>query len=73
MTTILKDKRDALAQNMGWTPQRAQGYVDGETSQRRGQDLPGRHEVDANEYSKGFLTGYYTQASPLWPGCIVMR
>ena len=65
MSTLLIDKRDSLAQRMGWTQQRAQGYVDGETSQLNGQELPDCHRAEMNEYSKGFRTGYYTRACSL--------
>ncbi len=65
MSDMLKDERDELAQEMGWTPRRAKGYVDGKTYQRSGQDMPGCHKVDMDEYSDGFRTGYYTQACSL--------
>ena len=65
MSDMLKEKRDELALEMGWTLQRAQGYVDGETVQQSGQDLPGCHKAGMDEYSKGFRTGYYTQACSL--------
>ncbi len=65
MSDLLKEKRDELAQQMGWTLQRAEGYVDGETAQQSGQELPGCHKVAMDEYSKGFRTGYYTQACSL--------
>jgi hypothetical protein len=65
MSDFSKYMRDELAQEMGWTPRRAQGYVDGETYQRIGQDMPGCHKDDLDEYSKGFRTGYYTQACSL--------
>ena len=65
MSDLLKRKRDKLAQEMGWTPRRTQGYVDGETYQRIGQDMPRCHKDDMDEYSKGFRTGYYTLACSL--------
>ncbi len=61
MSDLLKEKRDELAQQMGWTLQRAEGYVDGETAQQSGQELPGCHKVAMDEYSKGFRTGFYKQ------------
>jgi hypothetical protein len=65
MSDLLKEQRDKLAQEMGWTLERAQGFVDGETSQRSGLDLSMSHKVAMDEYSKGFRTGYYTKACSL--------
>ncbi len=65
MSDLLNEKRDELSRQMGWTLQRAQGFVDGETAQQSGQDLPGCHKVEMDEYSKGFRTGYYTHACAL--------
>jgi len=62
MSDLLKEKRDNLVQEMGWTLERAQGYVDGETSQLSGQELTPYQKAAMDEYSKGFRTGYYTQA-----------
>jgi len=62
MSDLIKEKRDALAREMGWSLERAQGYVDGETSERCGHDMPAYHKVAMDDYSKGFRTGYYTQA-----------
>ena len=65
MSDLVKEKRDELAQEMGWSLERAQGYVDGETSERTGQEIPAYHKVAMDDYSKGFRTGYYTQACSL--------
>lgn len=62
MSELLTEKRNMLAEEMGWTLDRAQGYVDGEATQLSGQDLPAYHKVAMDDYSKGFRTGYYTQA-----------
>jgi len=62
MGDLMKEKRDELAREMGWSLDRAQGYVDGESSERSGLDLPPFHKVAMDDYSKGFRTGYYTQA-----------
>jgi hypothetical protein len=65
MKEISRIKRDRLAQEMGWTLERAQGYVDGEASQQCGLELSPFHRVAMDEYSKGLRTGYYTQACSL--------
>ena len=65
MKDLLKEKRNELAAEMNWTLKRAQGYVDGETSQRDGLDLSESYKYGMDEYSMGFRTGYYKQDDPL--------
>ena len=62
MSEFSTKKRDTLSQEMDWSLERAQGYVDGEACQLRGHDLTPVHQTGMDEYSKGFRTGYYTQA-----------
>ena len=59
------EKRDMLVEEMGWSQERAQGYVDGESCQRNGLELSAEHKAGMDEYSKGFRTGYYTLACSL--------
>jgi hypothetical protein len=65
MKDLLTKKRNELAQEMSWTLKRAQGYVDGEISQRNGTELSDSYKYGMDEYSKGFRTGYYTHACSL--------
>ena len=65
MSDLLTVKREEIAQKMGWTLLRAEGYVDGETTQQSGQELPAIRKDGMDEYSQGFRTGYYTQACAL--------
>ena len=65
MSEWMIQKRDELAREMGWTVDRAQGYVDGETAQQQGLELATEHRAGMDEYSKGFRTGYYTRACSL--------
>jgi hypothetical protein len=65
MKDFLVEKRNELAQEMSWTLKRAQGYVDGEISQRNGTDLSESCKYGMDEYSKGFRNGYYTCACSL--------
>jgi hypothetical protein len=65
MKDLLTEKRNELALEMCWTLKRAQGYVDGELSQRNGTELSESYKYGMDEYSKGFRTGYYTQACSL--------
>jgi hypothetical protein len=65
MSDSMKEKRAKIAQEIGWTPRRVQGYEDGRFYQQSGHGMPWCHEVDMDEYSKGFRTGYYAQACSL--------
>ena len=61
MSDSMNEKRAKIAQDIGWTPRRVQGYEDGRFYQQSGHDMPWCHEVDMDEYSKGFRTGYNAQ------------
>ena len=65
MKDLLIARSKELAQEMGWTLERAKGYVDGETSHRSGLKLSAYYKVAMDDYSKGYRTGYYTQACSL--------
>ena len=65
MSEFSKKKRDRLSQELDWSLDRAQGYVDGEACQLRGHELSANYQSGMDEYSKGFRTGYYTQACSL--------
>ncbi|UCH47217.1 MAG: hypothetical protein JSU95_14115 [Betaproteobacteria bacterium] len=65
MSELALTKAKELAEEMGWSLDRAQGYVDGGTSQQNGEDLATQHRFGMDDYSKGFRTGYYTQACSL--------
>jgi hypothetical protein len=52
-------KASVLSERNRWSMERAQGFVDGEISRRRGV-TPSRHtQVGIDEYSLGFRAGYY--------------
>ena len=59
MSETTQEKRDKIALKIGWTPRRVLGYEDGRYYQRSGHDIPWCLEVEMDEYSKGFRTGYY--------------
>jgi hypothetical protein len=59
MSETTQEDRDKIALKIGWTPRRVLGYEDGRFYQRSGQDIPWCLEVEMDEYSKGFRTGYY--------------
>lgn len=65
MKQVFTEKSQALVEEMGWSMQRAEGYVDGETYRRRGLEISIYHKTAMDEYAQGFRTGYYKQAYSL--------
>ena len=56
-------KVNMLAERNGWSIARAQGFVDGEMSRRRG-GVPSVHAgVGIDDYSLGFRAGYYERGN----------
>jgi len=64
MSDLAIEKRNKIAQAMGWTPRRAAGYIEGRFYRRSEQEMPKRHQVGTDDYSKGFRTGYNRQNHP---------
>lgn len=54
-----KEKVKVLAEQYGWSPAQAQGYVDGERSRRRGKPPSQYALVGIDEYCLGFRAGYF--------------
>jgi hypothetical protein len=52
-------KVNLLAQRNGWSLARAQGFVDGEISRRRGAPPSAYARVGIDDYCLGFRAGYY--------------
>ena len=67
MKEVLLEKSKELAQELGWSLQQAEGYVDGEAYQRSGLELPNYHKLSMDEYAQGFRTGYFKQACSVSP------
>lgn len=67
MKQVCTEKSQALVEEMGWSRERAEGYVDGEIYQRRGLVISTYHKIAMEEYAQGFRTGYYKQAYSLPP------
>lgn len=61
MSDLSKERRNKIAQEMYWTPQRIQGWVDGMYCQRSGNDAPTCLKIGIDDYSKGFRDGYYSR------------
>jgi hypothetical protein len=64
MSDLAIEKRNKIAQAMGWTSRRAAGYIEGRFYRRSGQDMPKCHQVGIDDYSKGFRIGYNRQNYP---------
>jgi hypothetical protein len=56
-------KVQVLAERNGWSMARAQGFVDGELSRRRGVPPSTYARVGIDEYSLGFRAGYYERGT----------
>ena len=61
MSNMPIDRSKQLAEEMGWTKERAEGYIDGEICGLRGREINFQQRMGMDEYSKGFRTGYYKQ------------
>ena len=59
MNVLSREKIKVLTENNGWSLDHARGFVDGETSRRRGK-MPSRLTlVGCDEYCLGFRAGYF--------------
>ncbi len=59
MKVLSKEKFKVLAEQNGWTLAQAQGYVDGQTSRKRGK-VPSKYTlIGIDEYCLGFRAGYF--------------
>jgi hypothetical protein len=56
-------KVNVLAERNGWSIARAQGFVDGEMSRRRGGVPSTYARVGIDDYSLGFRAGYYERGA----------
>ena len=56
-------KVNVLAERNGWPVARAQGFVDGEMSRRRGGAPSTYAQVGIDEYSLGFRAGFYERST----------
>ena len=54
-----------LAEKMGWTLERAEGYVEGERYRRRRLALSEYQKVGIDEYALGFRAGYFKREEPV--------
>ena len=65
MNVLSNDSAKVLVEEMGWTLERAEGYVEGERY-RLGRLAPSEyHKVGIDEYALGFRAGYYRHNEPV--------
>ncbi|UCD69734.1 MAG: hypothetical protein JSW48_06695 [Betaproteobacteria bacterium] len=65
MKQFFRKRSQALVAEMGWTVERAEGYVNGVMCRRRGLTLSTYHKIATDEYAQGFRTGYFNPACSL--------
>jgi hypothetical protein len=56
-------KVNVLAERNGWSVARAQGFVEGEMSRRRGGAPSTYAQVGIDDYSLGFRAGFYERGT----------
>ena len=59
MNAFSDERSRVLAEHNGWSFQRAEGYVDGEASRRRGKAPSQYALIGMDEYCLGFRAGYF--------------
>jgi hypothetical protein len=64
MKDLYNEKIKALAERNGWSLAHAKGFVDGDTSRRRGKALSAYVQVGIDQYCLGFRAGYYERRVP---------
>ena len=63
MNALSNERSKVLAEHNGWSFARAEGYVDGETSRRRGKPPSKYALIGIDEYCLGFRAGYFDRQS----------
>ena len=64
MKVLADEKLKVLAEHNGWSLAHAEGYVDGETSRRRGKPPSKYALIGLDEYCLGFRAGYFERQTP---------
>ncbi len=64
MDLLFRERIKGLADRNDWSLEHAKGFVDGETSRRRGQGLSKLALVGIDEYSLGFRAGFFERGLP---------
>mgnify|MGYP001562459659 FL=1 len=64
MNVLSREKFKVLAEKNGWSLDHAKGFVDGETSRRRGKTPSKLALIGIDEYCRGFRAGYFERRTP---------
>lgn len=64
MNVLFREKIKVLAEKNGWSLDHAKGFVDGETTRRRGKTPSRLTLVGIDEYCLGFRAGYFERHQP---------
>ena len=64
MMVLLKEKSKELAEEMGWSLDRAAGYLEGERYRKGGMEPSAYLKVGIDDYARGFRAGYYKRNEP---------
>ncbi len=59
MNALSDERSKVLAEHNGWSFARAEGFVDGESSRRRGKPPSQYALIGIDEYCLGFRAGYF--------------
>ena len=59
MKTVNKEKSKALAEINDWSMEKAEGFLDGEASRRKGVQPSLYYMVGHDDYCLGFRAGYF--------------
>lgn len=64
MKLLSREKLKILADKHGWSFARAEGYVEGRASRRRGKPPSQYGLVGIDQYCVGFRAGYFVREEP---------
>ena len=64
MNILSREKFKVLAEKNGWSLDHAKGFVDGESSRRRGKSPSKLALIGIDEYCLGFRAGYFERQHP---------
>ena len=62
---LLKEKSKVLAEEMGWSLDRAAGYLEGERYRTGGMEPSAYLKVGIDDFARGFRAGYYKRTEPV--------
>ena len=62
---LLKERSKVLAEEAGWSLDRAAGYLEGERYRKHGMELSAYLKVGIDDYARGFRAGYYKREEPV--------